>query len=164
MPNDDDGQDHMFRFILLKEVDCRSATFGVFASCNTKSVARYGHQVGDRLRSVHALFAQLASPAPKCHRDLQSWSVLTSNWTWYLERTYCIAGNFRQRQISSKATVRHFVRNLFSSKAGRRSFALCSFGHRSFAYLLSSHSWILKNPTLVVCDISQEFNFVKKLL
>ena len=27
MPNDDDGQDHMFRFIPLKEVD-KSAAFG----------------------------------------------------------------------------------------------------------------------------------------
>ena len=30
MPNDDDRQDHMFRFIPLKEVD-RSATFGEVA-------------------------------------------------------------------------------------------------------------------------------------
>ena len=33
MPNDDDGQDHMLRFILLKEVD-RSATFGEVATPN----------------------------------------------------------------------------------------------------------------------------------
>ena len=31
MPNDDDGQDHMFRFIPLKEVD-KSATFGEVAT------------------------------------------------------------------------------------------------------------------------------------
>ena len=30
---------------------------------------------------------------------------------------YCTAKNFRQRKISSKATVRQFVRNLFSSNA-----------------------------------------------
>ena len=33
MPNDDDGQDNMFRFILLKEVD-RFATFGEVATPN----------------------------------------------------------------------------------------------------------------------------------
>ena len=52
------------------------------------------------------------------------------NWvTWYSMysfQPYCIAGNFRQRKISSKAIVRQFVRNLFSSNAGRRSFALRS--------------------------------------
>ena len=31
MPNDDDGQDHMFRVIPMKEVD-RSATFGEVAT------------------------------------------------------------------------------------------------------------------------------------
>ena len=41
---------------------------------------------------------------------------------------YCIAGNFRQRKISSKAIVRQFVRNLFSSNVGRRSSALWWFG------------------------------------
>ena len=46
---------------------------------------------------------------------------------WWLSTMYCTGGNFRQRKISSKATVRQFVRNLFSSKAGRRSFALCSW-------------------------------------
>ena len=45
--------------------------------------------------------------------------------------TYCTAGNFRQWKISSIATTRQFVRNLFSSNAGRRSFALCSFGRHS---------------------------------
>ena len=40
---------------------------------------------------------------------------------------YCIAGNFRQRKISaSKATAGQFVRNLFSSNIGRRSFAVRS--------------------------------------
>ena len=52
-----------------------------------------------------------------------------------------IAGNFRQRKISSKATVGQFVRNLFSLNVGRRSFALWSF------------SLVKKN--------SQDFNLVK---
>ena len=78
---------------------------------------------------------------------------------------YCIAGNFRQRKISSKATVRQFVRNFFSSSAGLRSFALWSFGGRSFAYRISSHSW--KHFLFNTCGywkISQEFNLFKKLL
>ena len=35
-------------------------------------------------------FAQLASPVdlPKCHRDLQALSVLTSIRTWHFERRY----------------------------------------------------------------------------
>ena len=57
---------------------------------------------------------------------------------------YCMAGNFRQRKISSKATVGQFVGNLFSSNVGRRSFALRSFG-------------LLKK-------ISQDFNLVKNCL
>ena len=71
-------------------------------------------------------------------------------------------GNFRQQKISSKATVRHFVRNLFSSNAGRRSFALRSFVRRSFAFRWSSHSWIVLIPHLWFCEkFSQEFNLVK---
>ena len=68
MPNDDDGQDHMFRFILLKKVD-RSATFGEVATPNVLHDVTIRQQIN---KSVHALFAQLASPVPKCHRDLQS--------------------------------------------------------------------------------------------
>ena len=45
MPNDDDGQDHVFRFIPLKEVDS-SATFGEVAT--PKVLYDYGHQVVDR--------------------------------------------------------------------------------------------------------------------
>ena len=54
---------------------------------------------------------------------------------------YCIAGNFRQRKISSEATVRQFVRNLFLSNVGR-----LLFGRRSFAYsriFLTPHLWVL---------------------
>ena len=57
---------------------------------------------------------------------------------------YCVAGNFRQRKISSKATVGQFVRNFFSSNVGCSSFALWSFG--------------------LVKKISHDFNLVKKLL
>ena len=72
--------------------------------------------------------------------------------------TYCTAGNFRQRKISSKATVGQFVRNLFSSNVGCHSFALWSFGCRSFAYRLSSHSWpFLIPPLLVLWKVRQEW-------
>ena len=63
---------------------------------------------------------------------------------------YCNAGNFRQRKILSKATVRQLVRNVFSSNVGRRSFALWSLGCRSFGFCLSSHSYSLTDHTLVV--------------
>ena len=53
---------------------------------------------------------------------------------------YCIAGNFRQRKISSRATIRQFVRNIFSSNVGRRSLARRLFARHSFAYRLFSHS------------------------
>ena len=46
---------------------------------------------------------------------------------------YRTAKNFRQRKISSKATVRQFVRNLFSSNVGRR---LLLFDHSVVALLL----------------------------
>ena len=49
-----------------------------------------------------------------------------------LKFQYCTARNFRQRKISSKATIRQFVRNLFSSNVGR---CLLLFG-RSVAALL----------------------------
>ena len=50
MPNDD-RQDHVFRFIPLKEVDS-SATFGEVAT--PKVLHDYGHQVVDRQK--HACF------------------------------------------------------------------------------------------------------------
>ena len=46
---------------------------------------------------------------------------------------YCTAKKFRQRKILSKATVRQFVRNLFSSNVGRR---LLLFDHSVVALLL----------------------------
>ena len=79
-----------------------------------------------------------------------------------LRSRYCTAKNFRQRKISSKATVRQFVRNLFSSNV-ERSFCLRSFG--SLAYRLSSHSWLFLIPHLSFWGkFSQEFNLVKKLI
>ena len=80
MPNDDHGQDHMFRFIPLKEVD-KSATFGEVARCD--------HQVVDRQKHACSFFAQLASlvDLTKCHRDLQA-SVLTSIRKWHFECRY----------------------------------------------------------------------------
>ena len=58
MPNDDNGQEYMFRFIPLKEVD-RFATFGEVATPKVLHDMTI-RQIG---RSVHVLFAQLASPA-----------------------------------------------------------------------------------------------------
>ena len=69
MPNDD-VQDHIFRFIPLKEVD-RSATFGEVATPKVLHDKTIRESI-DRSLRVHALFAQLASPAPKCHLDFQS--------------------------------------------------------------------------------------------
>ena len=83
------------------------------------------------------------------------------------QRIYCIAGNFRQWKISSKAAVGQFVGNLFSSNVGCRSFVLRSLGRRSFAYCLSAVTFVnISDPTLVVLwkKIGQEFNLVKKLL
>ena len=67
MPNDDDGQDHMFKFIPL-EVD-RPATFGEVSTPKVLHDMTIRQEIDT---SMHALFAQLASPALKCHRDLQS--------------------------------------------------------------------------------------------
>ena len=77
-----------------------------------------------------------------------------------------IAGTLRQRKISSKATVRQFVRNLFSSNTRRLPFALQSFDRHSFDCCLFLHSWSnISKSTLPVCEkIRQEFNLVKKLL
>ena len=70
-----------------------------------------------------------------------------------------IAGNFRQRKISSKATVRLFVRDLFSTNVDHRLFATLS---RLFAYLfIDEYFW---SPTYdCVKKFSQEFNLLKKL-
>ena len=41
-------------------------------------------------------------------------------WDTGVSVDYCIAKNFRQPKISSEATVRRLVRNLFSSNVGYR--------------------------------------------
>ena len=64
----------------------------------------------------------------------------TLTFSLELVMDYCIAGNFRQRKISSKAIVRQFVRNLFSSNIGRRSFALRSFYCLSFIFAFMNNS------------------------
>ena len=82
-----------------------------------------------------------------------------------IKRQCCKAGNFRQRKISSIATARQFVTNIFSSSAGRHSSALRSFSCRCFACRLFSHSRIFLIPNLrFVKKFSQELNLVKKLL
>ena len=58
MPNDDDGQDHMFRFIQLKEVD-RPATFGEVATPKVLHDMTIRQEMD---RSMHALFAQFSEP------------------------------------------------------------------------------------------------------
>ena len=65
--------------------------------------------------------------------------IRTSQLGDEVQLNYCMAGNLRQQKISSKATVRQFVRNFFSSNVGRLWFALpslWSFGGCSFAYRL----------------------------
>ena len=85
-------------------------------------------------------------------------SYLNRNWN-------CIARNFRQRKLSSKATVRQFVGNLFSSNVGRRLFL---FGRSVVALLLivyhhiREHFW--SNTCSFAKKFSQKFNLVKKLL
>ena len=55
---------------------------------------------------------------------------------------YCTAGNFRQRKISSKATARQFVRNLFSSNMlfGRSVVALLLLIHLHIHEYFWSHT------------------------
>ena len=66
----DDGGDHAH--VQSHSFERSGQICNIWRGCNTKSVARYDHQRSIELRSVHALSAQLARPAPKCHRDLQS--------------------------------------------------------------------------------------------
>ena len=78
---------------------------------------------------------------------------------------YCMAGNFRQRKISSKATVRQFVKNLFSSNIGHRSSA--ALVDRPVAALLLyglSRMFLIQHLSFCKKKLSQEFNFVKKWL
>ena len=83
--------------------------------------------------------------------------VLFRSWP---RQNYCTAKKFRQRKISSKATVRQFVRNLFSSNG---SLVLSSVVR--FACLSVIFTWLFLIPHLSFWGkFSQEFNLVKKLL
>ena len=94
--------------------------------------------------------------------DLRLWAPMTivdasrqvSPFHFY-SLYYCIGRNFRQRKISSKATVRQFVRNLFSSNVGRR---LLLFGHSVVALLLIVYLHIHKYFWSHTCS------FVKNLV
>ena len=59
---------------------------------------------------------------------------------------YCTAKKFRQRKISSKATVRQFVRNLFSSNG---SLVLSSVVHVACFSVIFTFMTV-SDPTLVV--------------
>ena len=68
----------------------RSGQFcNIWRGCNTKNVARYDHQVVlvDRQKHVFCTVTSLVD-LPKCHRDLQALSVLTSIRTRHFERRY----------------------------------------------------------------------------
>ena len=70
-----------------------------------------------------------------------------------IKRQYCIAGNFRQRKISSIATARQFVRNIFSSSAGRHSSAESSLIQLSLFCLSSIFAFMnVSDPKLAVCE------------
>ena len=65
MAHDDDaGQDHVLGVIPLSGIERSGQICNIWRGFNTKSVARFDHQAVDREK-------RLASPAPKCHRDLQ---------------------------------------------------------------------------------------------
>ena len=66
MPNDDDGQDHMLRFIPLKEVD-RFAPFGEVATL-LKRVAGYYYQVLDRQKRACS-FCAVSEPCTEMSPD-----------------------------------------------------------------------------------------------
>ena len=74
MPNDDDGQDHMFRFIPLKDVD-RSAAFGEVATL-------YDHQVVDRQIEACSSFCAVSEPYTEMSPGLAVMIRLTSIRTW----------------------------------------------------------------------------------
>ena len=64
-----------------------------------------------------------------------------------LARHYCTAKYFRQRKISSKATVRQFVRNFFSSNVGLLVLSsVVRFACLSFIFTFMT----ISDPTLVV--------------
>ena len=87
-------------------------------------------------------FTPLLSLGPLCLKLL-----LTSVFGCIFEMEYYTAKNFRQRKISSKATVRQFVRYLFSSNVG--SLVLSSVVR--FACLLFIFTFMtISDPTVFV--------------
>ena len=78
-------------------------------------------------------------------------------WVWY-----CIAENFLQRKISSKAIIRQFVRNLFSSNVGRGSFALRSL--YCLSLYLRIHEYLWSHTCGFAEKFSQEINLVQSVL
>ena len=77
---------------------------------------------------------------------------------------YCIAGNFRQRKISSKATVRQFIRNIYFRQVP--VFARLLFDRSVVALLLTVylpiHESISYSKRVVSIEkISPDFNLVK---
>ena len=85
-----------------------------------------------------------------------------NSFFFIIETEYCVAGNFRQRKISSKPTVGQFVRNLFSSSC--RSFALRLFGRRSLLFVFLHIQEFVAHTFGFVKKFSQEFDLVKKLV
>ena len=114
-----------------------SFTWNTLPPPETNKKSHFRRQLSDQctpntIRNWKCDFANLPPPPKK--KNECSFHGGSANFCNSLRRyiliavsKYCIAGNFRQQKISSKATVRQFVRNLFSSKAGRRSCALCSW-------------------------------------
>ena len=83
-------------------------------------------------------FGKALYPTLSGYITLAHTSEITHAYT-HMQLLY-IAGNFSQRNISSKVTVRQFVRNLFSSNTGWLSFAFQSFDRRSFDCRIFLHS------------------------
>ena len=62
-----------------------------------------------------------------------------------------IAGNFCQRNISSEATVRQFVRNLISSNVGRHSLVRLLFFILSFIFIFKN----ISDPTIIWLSMNE---------
>ena len=71
-----------------KEVN-GSATFGEVATPKVLHDMTIRYKI-DRSKHACSFCAVIASPVdlPKCHRDLQSWTLFTSIRTWHFERRY----------------------------------------------------------------------------
>ena len=80
MPNDDDGQDHMFRFIPLKEVD-RSAPFGEVATLKVLHDNDHQVLVVDRQKRACS-FCAVSEPHTEMSPGQAVMIRLTSIRTW----------------------------------------------------------------------------------